>query len=365
MKCLETLRNLLSASVAVLAVTTWSCAVVARPFTDPRSDRIEAIDTNAAFASEPRDPACQATTLVSAGGAAPRNPRTLAVRWTGFSNFELAVGGRIILLDAYFDRGSIYPPLGFKAADVKKADLLLIGHGHVDHMSDAASVGARTGATVVGAPVTIEKLMTQPIEPKQLRTVTGQGGETLKFDGFTVEPVLGRHGQPSRPVTETIERALGSVTPPMTAEQRAEQDMIRARGTSDPRVVAEGTIAYLISLDNGFRILYRDSGGRVTDHEKVAMDRIGRVDLALVAVSAEYLNSSTVGQALEHMRTYKPDVYMPAHHDAAFTGRPGLWRSTEPLFQAMKDENPALITVSKQYREPVCFNTEVNIQRSR
>jgi diphthamide synthase (EF-2-diphthine--ammonia ligase) len=43
----------------------------------------------------------------------------------------------------------------------------------------------------------------------------------------------------------------------------------------------------------------RDSGGRVTDHEKVAMDRIGRVDLALVAVSAEYLNSSTVGQALE------------------------------------------------------------------
>jgi L-ascorbate metabolism protein UlaG (beta-lactamase superfamily) len=100
------------------------------------------------------------------------------VRWTGFSNFELAVGGRIILLDAYFDRGSIYPPLGFKAADVKKADLLLIGHGHVDHMSDAASVGARTGATVVGAPVTIEKLMTQPIEPKQLRTVTGQGGET-------------------------------------------------------------------------------------------------------------------------------------------------------------------------------------------
>jgi L-ascorbate metabolism protein UlaG (beta-lactamase superfamily) len=365
MKPLTKLMNFLSAAVAIMAVATWSWAGIARPFNDPRSDRLDAIDANATFANEQRDPACQATTLVSAGGAAPRNPRTLAVRWTGFSNFELAVGGRIILLDAYFDRGSIFPPLGFKAADIKKADLLLIGHGHVDHMSDAASVGARTGATVIGAPVTIEKLMTQPIEPKQLRTVTGRGGEILKFDGFTVEPILGRHGSPTRQVTETMEHALSSVTPPMTAEQRAEQDTIRARGTSDPRVVGEGTIAYLITLDNGFRILFRDSGGRVTDIEKAAMERIGRVDLALVAVSAEYLNSSTVSQALEHMRTYKPDIYMPAHHDAPFTGRAGLWRSTEPLFQAMKDENPALITVSKQYREPVCFNTEVNIQRTR
>ena len=82
-------------------------------------------------------------------------------------------------------------------------------------------------------------------------------------------------------------------------------------------------------------------------------------------LSRKDIDGTTVSQALEHMRTYKPVVYMPAHHDAPFTGRAGLWRSTEPLFQAMKDENPALITVSKQYREPVCFNTEVNIQRSR
>jgi hypothetical protein len=29
----------------------------------------------------------------------------------------------------------------------------------------------------------------------------------------------------------------------------------------------------------------------------------------------------------------------------------------------MKAENPRLITVSKGYREPVCFNTEINRQR--
>jgi L-ascorbate metabolism protein UlaG (beta-lactamase superfamily) len=359
------MHKLFSTAAAILAIAVFSSAASARPFTDPRSDHNEAIDANAAFVAEPRDPACYASALVSTGGAQPRNPGTLAVRWTGYSNFELAFNGHVVLLDAYFERGAIFPPLGFKAADVRKADLLLIGHGHFDHASDAASVGARTGATVVGAPVTIEKLATQPIDPKLLRTVTGKGGEILRFDGFTVEPILGRHGQPARQVTETMEHALASVTPPMTAEQRAEQDAIRARGTSDARVIAEGTIAYLITLDNGFRIMFRDSGGRVTDDERTVMARIGRVDLALVAVSAEYLNSATVAQSLEHMRTYKPDVIMPAHHDAPFSGRAGLWRATEPLFQAMKDENPSLVTVSKQYREPVCFNTEVNAQRSR
>jgi hypothetical protein len=60
------------------------------------------------------------------------------------------------------------------------------------------------------------------------------------------------------------------------------------------------------------------------------------------------------------MDIYKPDVYIPSHHDAPFNG---LWRATEPLFQALKDENPNIITVSRGYREPICFDTENNIQR--
>ncbi len=54
----------------------------------------------------PKDAACEVPTLVSTGGPAPRNPHTLAIRWTGYSNFELAYGGQIMLLDAYFDRGT-------------------------------------------------------------------------------------------------------------------------------------------------------------------------------------------------------------------------------------------------------------------
>jgi L-ascorbate metabolism protein UlaG (beta-lactamase superfamily) len=275
------------------------------------------------------------------------------------SNYELVYDGRVILLDTYYDRGSYFPPLGFRAADVKRADVVLIGHGHYDHMSDAASVGSRTGAVVVGAPVTTEKLLTQQIDPKLVKTVTGRGGELLKFEGFTVQPILGRHGEPSKQVTSIMDTAVNAVMPPRTAEQKAEEDVIRARGTNDPRLTAEGTIAFLITLDDGFRIMFRDSGGTVTDFERAAMDQVGRVDLAIIATAADYINNLTIPQALEYMRTYKPDVIMPAHHDAP----PGLWRATEPLFQAMKEENANIVTVSKEYREPVCFNTDFNIQR--
>lgn len=308
-----------------------------------------------------KDAGCEVPTLVATGGAFPRNPHTLAVRWTGYSNFELAYGGQVLLLDAYFDRGSTFTPLGFKALDVKKADAILIGHGHFDHMSDAASVAARTGAVVVGAPLTVEKLKTQNLDDKQIRTVTGKGGEVLKFGKFEVEAILGRHGQPPAKVTNAFNEALRSVTTPPTAEETAETAAIRSRGTSDPRIVAEGTITYFITLDDGYRIMYRDSGGAVTDYEKAAMQRIGRVDLALVAVAANILPTLTSQQSLEHMRLYKPDVYIPAHHDAP---RNGQWRTTEPIFQALKDDNPSLITISKQYREPACFDTEKNIQRS-
>src|SRR5215831_13205225 len=291
---------------------------------------------------ETADPACQRPELVSTGGQFPKDPGTLAVRWTGYSNFELAYNEQIILLDAYFDRGSMYPRLGFKAADVRRANVILLGHGHFDHMSDAAAVAGQTGAVVVAAPVTVEQLEKQALDRKQIRTVTGRGGEVLSFKGVTIEPILGRHGEPPADVTRAFNTALRAAGGNPTAEQLAEQATITSRGTSDRRVIDEGTIAYLVTLDTGFRILYRDSGGRVTDYEK-AVARTGSVDLILAATSASYTTNLIVDQALEYVRTYRPRAFMPAHHDAPFNN---LWRPTEPIFQAIKDLDPTIVTVS-------------------
>jgi len=193
------------ALLAGLIALTGSISAIS--FVDPRAARNPALD--AAGAGESRDPACIAPTLVSTSGVYPRNPRTLAVRWTGFSNFELVYDGHILLLDAYYDRGGGYPPTGVKAADIRTADVMLLGHGHFDHMSDATSIAQRTKATVVGAPLTIDALLKQGLADNQIRPATGRAGELLRFDGFTVEPILGLHGAPDAAVADLMNLCSG------------------------------------------------------------------------------------------------------------------------------------------------------------
>jgi len=95
-------RQYIAAAAVAALLFAWACT--APP--DPR--------TLAAAAAS--DPGCSARTLVSTGGPFPRDSKTLAIRWTGFTNYELAYDGQVILLDTYFDRGSTFPSLGFTAA---------------------------------------------------------------------------------------------------------------------------------------------------------------------------------------------------------------------------------------------------------
>ena len=107
-----------SLAVAFVAATqAWS-----QGFVDPRTKFT--------------DPGCTDMKLVSTGAPFPRDPSTLAVRWTGFSNWELAYKNEVLLLDVYIDRGATFMPLGYKAADVTRANAILIGHGHSDHRDD-------------------------------------------------------------------------------------------------------------------------------------------------------------------------------------------------------------------------------------
>jgi L-ascorbate metabolism protein UlaG (beta-lactamase superfamily) len=308
------------------------------------------------------DPGCTELKLVSTGAPFPRDPTTLAVRWTGFANWELAYKNEILLLDVYIDRGATFMPLGFKAADITRANAILIGHGHSDHMSDAASIANRLKIPVVGAPVTAEKLAQQSVPAGQIKPVTGKDPktETMQVGLFKIEPVLGRHGEPPQNITAAFNAALQATTPAYSTEEQAELTQVNQRGTSDPRVTPEGTIAYVITLDNGFTIMYRDSGGVVTEQETAAMERQKNVDLALVAVSSAFLNTETVQRALEHVAAYKPAIYWPGHNDA---GRRGLWRATDPLFQAVRDKYPDIATVARTYREPVCFDTRIQQKR--
>ena len=70
---------------------------------------------------------------------------TLAITWLGHSAFRLRTpGGKELLFDPWYTGNPSFPP----SARPKQADLILISHGHSDHITDAAAVAKETGATV-------------------------------------------------------------------------------------------------------------------------------------------------------------------------------------------------------------------------
>jgi L-ascorbate metabolism protein UlaG (beta-lactamase superfamily) len=70
--------------------------------------------------------------------------RDTTITWYGHSCFEVRTPGeKVILLDPWFGN-----PTSPKAADeVDRCDLLLVTHGHSDHMGDAVALGSRLRPT--------------------------------------------------------------------------------------------------------------------------------------------------------------------------------------------------------------------------
>lgn len=346
-------RNYLSATL--MAIMAGSLALVSNAMAgDPGDPRL---------ANASSEDACNSLTMASTGGPTVKDKKTLLVRWMGFTNYELVYGDKVILLDQWYDRaGTQYKDLGFSPSDVTRADLMLVGHGHYDHMADTARVGSQTHAPIIAAPITIAKLMTQPVNAAQLISVTGTTGEVLNFPdiGITIQPILGKHGQPPA-FTGAFGTAYKAGAPVPTPSEASSLATILARGSSDPNIITQGTIAYVFTFKDGFKLAWRDSGGVMTDYEKQALAKIGPVDVLLGAVAANVIAESQAMILLPMLETYRPAVYIPGHHEEEVGGK--VDRATEPLFQYAKNEFPDLITISKQFKEPICFDTQKNLDK--
>lgn len=65
--------------------------------------------------------------------------------WLGHGSWSIRIGSIVVLLDPYFDESPTAP---VKSTDVD-AHYILVSHGHFDHVTDAAPIAHRTGATVI------------------------------------------------------------------------------------------------------------------------------------------------------------------------------------------------------------------------
>ena len=80
-------------------------------------------------------------------------------------------------------------------------------------------------------------------------------------------------------------------------------------------MITEGTIAYAFTFDTGFKLLWLDSAGPVTDGDRALAQRLGPVDIAIIAYQGHPVAETQVPVTLELVKLFRPRISLLLHHD--------------------------------------------------
>jgi hypothetical protein len=296
--------------------------------------------------------ACQSLVPASQGGPMPTGD-VAVLRWLGTANYELAYHGKIVIMDTFYERPARTASLGFTVGQVRKADVILIGHAHADHISDVAPVAAQTGAPVVGSAITTAKAIALGVP--QAQTITVVGNETLRYGDIAIRPTHIIHSQ----IEDGLIPALGALykldAPPLTPAEKAQSDAVLARGSRDPRVITEGTMGFTFTFASGFTIVWFDSVGDPNAEERQLASELAPIDVAIFPWTPHPIAETQLAYTFQHLQLFRPRLYIPDHHDSIW----GVWldNGLAPLFMKIRDELPGTRFIEPLYRSAICVNT--------
>src|ERR1700761_7419890 len=295
--------------------------------------------------------ACQSyQAAVTGGPTPPQDSDTVVIRWLGNANYEFAYKGKVYLFDTYFNRTPRSHDLGFTAADVKTATAIFVSHAHFDHISDIGPVSRQTGAPVIGAPITAETAKKLGTPENQI--VVAKGGESLKYGDAAVEVALAQHATIQPGLTDIYAALYKNDSPPMTEEESKQYDEVKSRGSFDPKIITEGTLAYGLTFPSGFKAVLIGSSGPITPGVRALAEKLGPVDVAIVAYQVHAIADTQIEYTWPIISLFKPKLFLPAHHDSA----PPAWvdLGLEPLFDKLRAEMPGTTFLAPLYRSPIC-----------
>jgi L-ascorbate metabolism protein UlaG (beta-lactamase superfamily) len=182
------------------------------------------------------------------------------VAWLGHSGFRVNAGARTIYIDPYR-----------VAAGARKADLILITHGHYDHFSPRDVERLSKPSTEVIAPAPVAERLSG-----RVRSIAA--GEEIEPGGLTGVSV----------------RAVAAYN---TSKRDRDGRVFHPREA--------GGVGYDVNV-RGERLYHAGDTDVIPE-----MDSVAGVDIALLPVSGTYV--MTAGEAAEAARRIQPRVAVPMH----------------------------------------------------
>ncbi|MEU7526848.1 MBL fold metallo-hydrolase [Saccharothrix sp. NPDC042600] len=229
------------------------------------------------------------------------------LRWLGVAGWELTFAGRRVVIDPYLTRLPVFGADGGFIEDypltvrkdlvdrhlAEKPELVLVSHGHYDHMLEAPYLVEKHGSRVIGTETHRNLLLAQGVPAANITLASG--GEHLDFHGFTVQAFRGLH---------SVFGNYGTFAPgTLTAVPR------RPETIAD--LVEGGTLAYLVDV-GGFSVLFLSGTANFIEREVAGL----RPDVLVLGMSG---HANVFDYTARALRATRPRVVVPSHHDDMVT----------------------------------------------
>ena len=227
--------------------------------------------------------------LALAGAATAQTAATggkVEVVWLGQSVFKItSPGGKVIVTDPWLRTNPLTPPEYKQLDKFGKVDVLLVSHGHFDHLADAAALAQRYDTPITAPGGLNQTLTTLGVLPAKLLPRMNKGGTVTPVPGIKVTAVHAEHSSElvwRNPVSDKDETHVGG----------------------EP-------VGWIIELENGFRI-YHAGDTAVFGDMRLIGERY-RPDLALVPIGGHFtMDPADAAWAVTQL--LKPRAVIPMHY---------------------------------------------------
>jgi len=248
--------------------------------------------------------------------------------WLGCATFRLTVGELVVFLDAYMDRVPAAPPVGLTTGDVDRADWVVVGHSHFDHVWGAETIARNTGARILGSYETVRVMEQAGVPVERLLPVAG--GERVRLaPDVNVTAFPSQHSSvwSQSKMTDADEVCIGDLGLTYQEQQARFAALADWFGTLDAGVQAHlretyqgargdgGALVFLFETSDG-SLFYQDTSGHWS-----GVLRDVRPDVAIVAaagrgnVDGEPVQGSLAGFVAHEADLLRPRRVVLSHHD--------------------------------------------------
>lgn len=213
------------------------------------------------------------------------------VLWLGHATVRItSVEGKIIVIDPFLTKNPKTPTQYKDLKALGQVDLILITHGHIDHIGDLGELARLSGAKVVGNFEFSKQMMALGVIPKGKGIPMNKGG--------TVSPI-GRD-------------IKIHMVPAEHSSSIATQNLVLENAPSLPNQLFTGTpVGYVVELENGFRIYH--SGDTAAFGDMALINKFYAPDLALVPIGGHF-TMDPEGAAYAVRELIKPKQVIPIHY---------------------------------------------------